>query len=102
MFLSALLTSLSHKYNQIEAHGFVFAFFPWEIKWKRGFVLIKKGENLQDFDEMTDDSGVTSAFLFTNFAILLKAKAIVRQFLALFLHNDVERFKAEYQLAHHK
>jgi hypothetical protein len=29
---------------------------------------------------MTDDKGVTKAFLFTNLAILLKAKAIAEQF----------------------
>lgn len=68
-----------------------------EIQWKIGFGLLQKNESLQDFEEMTDDKGVTSAFLFTNLAILLKAKAIVRQFLALFL-NDVERFRAEHQL----
>lgn len=55
-----------------------------EIQWKIGFGLLHKDENLQDFDETIDDNGVTSAFLFTNLAILLKAKAIVRQFLARF------------------
>lgn len=36
--------------------------------------------HLQLFDEMTDDNGVTNAFLFTNLAILVNAKAMVDKF----------------------
>jgi hypothetical protein len=36
--------------------------------------------NLHDFDDMTDDKGVTSAFLLTNLAILLNANAMAWQF----------------------
>lgn len=35
--------------------------------------------NLHCFDDMTDEMGVTSAFLFTNLAILLSAKAMMNE-----------------------
>lgn len=49
-----------------------------KIMWKISFIYIKKKDDLQDFDEMTEDKGVTNAFLFTNLAILIKANAIAR------------------------
>jgi hypothetical protein len=72
---------LSHHQYQGRAKPRGFSFhFSWKVQGKtRRFLL-----NLQDFDDMTEESGVTSAFLFTNFAILLKAKAIVRRFQTLF------------------
>lgn len=72
---------LSHQHiqNSQSAHDTGFSIsLSMEILWKIGFVLIGKIKNLQDFDEMTDDKGVTNAFLFTNLAILLNAYAISR------------------------
>jgi hypothetical protein len=38
--------------------------------------------DLQFFDAITDDNGVTRAFLFTNLAILLNANAMIKSLAA--------------------
>lgn len=63
--------------------------------------------NSHCFDDMTDEMGVTSAFLFTNLAILLSAKAIMRNSRTDSTVERAEkecliRFRAEYQLKREK
>lgn len=54
--------------------------------------------NSHCFDDMTEEMGVTKAFLFTNLAILLSAKAITMRNSRTFSVCCLIRFRAEYQL----
>lgn len=85
-------SSHQHKHIIVQSTGFS---FPFTVKILRGKkrALPYPPSHLQLFDEMTDDNGVTNAFLFTNLAILVNAKAMVDKFWSRFcteLLNDSE------------